>query len=184
MNPWLLKFSGSVQMMNKAYIGLGSNISPRLSYLNEAVTALQAVEQISITNQSAIYQTDPVGYEDQNKFLNQVIEIETTLKPVELLEACQSVEEKLGRERTVRWGPRTIDLDLLLYNEEIIELDQLLIPHPRMVQRAFVLVPLTELDSEIHIPTVNKTVKQQLASLSKEEKRGVVKWTKQDGAEG
>src|SRR5699024_1471915 len=126
------------------------------------------------------YETEPVGYQDQAKFLNQVIEVQTTYSPMELLLACQSIEKKLGRERDVRWGPRTIDLDILLYNHEDIMTNQLIVPHPRMDSRAFVLVPLAELNPELVIPTTNQTVSEQLSLIANHEKRGVVKWIKKD----
>jgi len=170
-------------MMNKAYIALGSNIPPRFNYLKQAIEAIHELDQVSVINQSAIYETEPVGYKDQNKFLNQVIEVNTSQTALELLELCQSIEDRLGRKRNVRWGPRTIDLDILLYEQEIIEMDQLLVPHPRMTQRAFVLIPLMELAPNLILPIINKTVSEQLESLSNDEKRGVVKWIKQDGEE-
>lgn len=170
-------------MMNKAYIALGSNIPPRFNYLKQAIEAIHELDQVSVINQSAIYETEPVGYKDQNKFLNQVIEVNTRKTALELLELCQSIENRLGRKRSVRWGPRTIDLDILLYEQEIIEMDQLVIPHPRMTERAFVLIPLMELAPNLTLPIINKTVSEQLDSLSNDEKRGVVKWIKQDGEE-
>jgi len=106
--------------MNKAYIALGSNINPRNEFLEQAINEIEQIKQTSIVKLSSIYETDPVGFEDQEKFLNQVIEIETNCSAVELLEECQMIERKLGRKREVRWGPRTIDLDILLYNQENI----------------------------------------------------------------
>lgn len=169
--------------MNRVYIALGSNISVRDDYLKQAIKALADRDLIAIKNQSSIYETDPVGYEEQNKFLNQVIEIDTTYTALELLNICQMIEYELGRKREVRWGPRTIDLDILLYNQENMMKDQLIIPHPRMHERAFVLVPLVELDPNLIIPTVNKTVHEQLSLIPNQEKRGVIKWIKSDGAE-
>lgn len=169
--------------MNKVYIALGSNIAPRVDYLNRAIEAIGQVEQMSVVKQSSIYETEPVGYQDQAKFLNQVIEVQTTYSPMELLLACQSIEKKLGRERDVRWGPRTIDLDILLYNHEDIMTNQLIVPHPRMDSRAFVLVPLAELNPELVIPTTNQTVSEQLSLIANHEKRGVVKWIKKDGVD-
>ena len=169
--------------MNKVYIALGSNIAPRVDYLNRAIEAIGQVEQMSVVKQSSIYETEPVGYQDQAKFLNQVIEVQTTYSPMELLLACQSIEKKLGRERDVRWGPRTIDLDILLYNHEDIITNQLIVPHPRMDSRAFVLVPLAELNPELVIPTTNQTVSEQLSLIANHEKRGVVKWIKKDGVD-
>ncbi|HHU20185.1 MAG TPA: 2-amino-4-hydroxy-6-hydroxymethyldihydropteridine diphosphokinase [Bacilli bacterium] len=170
-------------MMNKVYIALGSNIAPRVDYLNQAIEAIGQVEQMSVVKQSSIYETEPVGYQDQAKFLNQVIEVETTYSPMEVLLACQSIENKLGRKREVRWGPRTIDLDILLYNHENIMTNQLIVPHPRMDSRAFVLVPLVELNPELVIPTTNQTVSEQLSLIANHEKRGVVKWIKKDGVD-
>ena len=169
--------------MNKVYIALGSNIAPRVDYLNRAIGAIGQVKQMSVVKQSSIYETEPVGYQDQAKFLNQVIEVQTTYSPMELLLACQSIEKKLGRERDVRWGPRTIDLDILLYNHEDIMTNQLIVPHPRMDSRAFVLVPLAELNPELVIPTTNQTVSEQLSLIANHEKRGVVKWIKKDGVD-
>jgi len=169
--------------MNKVYIALGSNIAPRVDYLNQAIEAIGQVEQMSVVKQSSIYETEPVGYQDQAKFLNQVIEVETTYSPMEVLLACQSIENKLGRKREVRWGPRTIDLDILLYNHENIMTNQLIVPHPRMDSRAFVLVPLVELNPELVIPTTNQTVSEQLSLIANHEKRGVVKWIKKDGVD-
>src|SRR5690625_491546 len=90
-------------MMNKAYIALGSNIPPRFNYLKQAIEAIHELDQVSVINQSAIYETEPVGYKDQNKFLNQVIEVNTSQTALELLELCQSIEDRLGRKRNVRW---------------------------------------------------------------------------------
>ncbi|MBU5595522.1 2-amino-4-hydroxy-6-hydroxymethyldihydropteridine diphosphokinase [Amphibacillus sp. MSJ-3] len=169
--------------MNRAYIALGSNISIRENYLEQALEALSRYDLITIKKRSSIYETDPVGYEQQEKFLNQVVEIDTSYSALELLEVCQLIEAELGREREIRWGPRTIDLDILLYNQENIIEDKLIIPHLRMHERAFVLVPLVELDPNIVIPTINRTVHEQLSLIPKQEKRGVVKWIKRDGAE-
>ncbi|WP_440897237.1 2-amino-4-hydroxy-6-hydroxymethyldihydropteridine diphosphokinase [Amphibacillus sp. Q70] len=169
--------------MSRAYIALGSNISSREGYLKQAIDALACHDLITIKKQSSIYETDPVGYEDQERFLNQVIELDTTYTALELLNICQMIENELGRKREVRWGPRTIDLDILLYNQENTMKDQLIIPHPRMHERAFVLVPLVELDPNLTIPTINKTVREQLSLIPNQEKRGVIKWIKRDGAE-
>ncbi len=170
--------------MNKAYIALGSNINPRNEFLEQAINEIEQIKTTSIVKLSSIYETDPVGFEDQERFLNQVIEIETNCSAIELLEECQMIERKLGRKRELRWGPRTIDLDILLYNQENIMMDQLVIPHPRMHVRAFVLVPLVEVNPNLVIPTINKTVTEQLSLITNEEKRGVVKWIKKDGEDG
>ncbi|GGM36385.1 2-amino-4-hydroxy-6-hydroxymethyldihydropteridine pyrophosphokinase [Paraliobacillus quinghaiensis] len=167
-----------------AYIALGSNIEPRFTYLQKAINALDQVEQLNVIEESLIYETIPVGYEEQANFLNMVVKIETSLKPFALLNACQKIERKLGRKREVKWGPRTIDLDILLYNQENMETEQLIIPHPRIEERAFVLIPLLDVNPSGKLPSSNKSIVRALADLPTEEKRGVVKWIQSAGEEG
>lgn len=162
--------------MNKAFIGLGSNIEPRKKYLDDAIRLLNQHEEIEVVQQSSIYETAPVGYDNQDAFLNMVLEIDTTLSNVSLLEVCQGIEQELGRERTIKNGPRTADLDILLYNNENRELEKLRIPHPRMHERAFVLVPLCEIAPEQVMPTDGKLVEDLYNRLSDKELRGVKKW--------
>lgn len=102
-----------------------------------------------MTGQSSFYQTDPVGYLDQDVFLNIALEIETTLRPEALLKACQSVEDKLHRTRVIRWGPRTVDIDIIFYDDLKIKSENLEIPHPRAFERAFVMVPIYEINKEL-----------------------------------
>lgn len=161
--------------MNKAFIALGTNIEPRKTHLNKALTALEEGESIKITKKSSIYETEPVGYLDQKSFLNMVIEIDTSFTAINLLKYCQSIEQELGRERTIRFGPRTIDLDILVYNEEDKSTDRLTIPHPRMHERAFVLIPLNEIAPDLFIKTLGKDVHQLTKALSEEDKKGVIK---------
>ncbi|MFC6335187.1 2-amino-4-hydroxy-6-hydroxymethyldihydropteridine diphosphokinase [Paenibacillus septentrionalis] len=136
-----------------AYIALGSNLGDREQWLLQAIKALEARANISVEAVSALYETDPVGYTDQDAFLNMAIKVSTTLSPLELLREQLDIENELGRVRQVRWGPRTIDLDLLLYDNVSLETEQLILPHPRMLERAFVLVPLhdvLELDHALY----------------------------------
>ncbi|PZE19235.1 2-amino-4-hydroxy-6-hydroxymethyldihydropteridine diphosphokinase [Paenibacillus xerothermodurans] len=133
-----------------AYIALGSNIGDRERFLLQAIRQLDAQGSIKVSAQSNIYETEPVGVTDQDSFLNMVIEVVTTLEPLELLQVMQSVEQSLGRTREVRWGPRTIDLDLLLFEDIRLSEPQLTLPHPRMMERAFVLVPLAEIVQSHH----------------------------------
>lgn len=132
--------------MNLSYLSLGSNMGNRFEMLRQAVAQLVEHPAITVTRISSLYETDPVGYTDQEPFLNMVVQLETELTAVALLDVCQAVEQNLNRKRLVRWGPRTIDLDILLYNQERIETDRLTVPHPRMDERAFVLIPLLEIN--------------------------------------
>ncbi|MDE0584143.1 2-amino-4-hydroxy-6-hydroxymethyldihydropteridine diphosphokinase [Planococcus sp. A6] len=138
--------------MNEVYLSLGSNLGDRKAQLQEAVRLLQSNPSISNMKMSSIYETAPVGYLDQHAFLNLVIRLETSLSPLELLDICQEIEQALHRERLVRWGPRTVDLDVLLYGQEQLATERLTIPHPRMYERAFVLVPLQELMPSLILP--------------------------------
>ncbi|KGP71820.1 2-amino-4-hydroxy-6-hydroxymethyldihydropteridine diphosphokinase [Pontibacillus yanchengensis] len=167
--------------MKEAYIALGSNIHPRYKFISEAINQLASHSQIEVIQSSAIYETVPVGYTEQGDFLNAVIKIQTNLASVDLLSYCQSIEQELGRERSVEWGPRTIDLDILLFNQENIETEQLIVPHPRLHERAFVLVPLYDIDSHLYIPGYKKTVQQLLSELADDEKKGVRQWKLKNG---
>lgn len=144
--------------MIKAYLGLGSNIGDREQQLKQAIQILNQYENIDVTDISSIYETDPVGYTDQPKFLNLCIEIETTLTARQLLTCCLDTEQELHRVRKIRWGPRTLDIDILLYGNNIIEENDLVVPHPRMVERAFVLIPLNDIASKQIEPRSNKTI--------------------------
>jgi len=128
---------------NKAYLSLGSNIENREDFLKKAIFEIKKIAKI--IKKSKIYETSPVGYKKQGDFLNMVIKIVTTLKPQELFEKIQKIERELGRERKIKNGPRTIDIDILTFEDTIIDEPNLKIPHPRMHERKFVLVPLLEL---------------------------------------
>ena len=130
------------------YLGLGSNLGDREDLLSKAVKLLDEHQAIIVKRVSSIYETAPVGITDQPAFLNAVVAVETSLSVYELLTECLWIEAVLGRVRTVRWGPRTIDIDLLLYNELKLDSEALIIPHPRMHVRPFVLIPLSELIGE------------------------------------
>lgn len=141
-----------------AYLGLGGNIGNSRYYLQEAVALLADYPAIQVERISPYLETEPVGYLEQANFLNGVVQIATSLSPQELLAAAQSIENKLGRVRTVRWGPRTIDIDILLYGELVLETPALTLPHPRMLERAFVLQPLALIAPELRIPGCGLTV--------------------------
>ncbi|SFJ86713.1 2-amino-4-hydroxy-6-hydroxymethyldihydropteridinediphosphokinase [Paenibacillus sp. UNC496MF] len=127
-----------------AYIALGSNVGDRVRLLRDALNLLGGHPGIEVLRVSAVYETEPVGYTDQPAFLNMAAALGTTLGPHELLRAMLGMEKQLGRTRDIRWGPRTIDLDLLLYEETALDDEELTLPHPRMMERAFVLVPLAD----------------------------------------
>lgn len=130
----------------KAYLGIGTNIGDRMKNLQDSIDCLNFLPLTQVTEVSDVYETDPVGYENQDNFLNIVVEVETELNPHNLLGAALGVEAGLGRVRTIKNGPRIIDIDLLLYEKEIIESETLILPHPRMMERNFVLKPLLDLD--------------------------------------
>lgn len=133
-------------MKNKIYIGLGSNLGNSLGNLVEAIQQLNNHAQIQVLRVAHLYLTEPVGFLDQPWFHNTVAEIQTELSPAEVLLVLQGIEHNLGRVRDVRWGPRTIDLDILLFADgRVINTPDLQVPHPRITQRAFVLEPLSEL---------------------------------------
>lgn len=165
--------------MNKAFIAMGTNIEPRKQYIDEALSLLEKHEEIKIVQISSIYETEPVGYLEQADFLNLVIEVSTSFTPTDLLEACQAIERKLGRERKIKNGPRTIDLDIIAYGQEEVHTEDLTIPHPRMKDRAFVLVPFNEIAPNFYINTYQKTVMQLLEALPKEDLEEVQKWAEQ-----
>lgn len=151
--------------MNKVYLGLGSNIEPRYEHLNEAMALIESSNGVCNFKKSPLYETTPVGYLDQDDFVNAVVSFDTDLGPFEVLEICKSVESTLKRVRKIRWGPRTIDVDVLLYGDLNLDETELTIPHPRMHERAFVLEPLAALDETVVIN--GKTARIWLDSIEK-----------------
>ncbi|EJW18889.1 2-amino-4-hydroxy-6-hydroxymethyldihydropteridine pyrophosphokinase FolK [Paenibacillus alvei DSM 29] len=157
-----------------AYIALGSNIGVRERALYDALSFLHGHGQIHVASCSAIYETDPVGYEDQPAFLNMTACVRTTLQPDELLKAMLAIEKQMGRVRDVRWGPRIIDLDLLWMGETSWNTDLLTLPHPRMGERLFVLVPLADIVPESAVE-LHAFVHHALGTL--DGKEGIRKWS-------
>jgi 2-amino-4-hydroxy-6-hydroxymethyldihydropteridine diphosphokinase len=137
--------------VTRAYLGLGSNLGDRLANLRRAVALLEE-RDVAVVRSSRVYETEPVGGPPQPDYLNAVIEGETDRSARELLDACVAVEDAMGRERAERWAPRTIDVDILTYGREEVAEPGLHIPHPRMHERAFVLIPLLELDADPPLP--------------------------------
>ena len=139
-------------MSKSAFVGIGSNLGDREGNLRQAVELLSAEDGIDVVAVSEIRETDPVGPVEQGPFLNGAVRIETHLAPRELLERLLAVEERLGRVRRERWGPRTIDLDLLLYGDDVVHEPGLTVPHPRLHERRFALEPLSDLAPSLEIP--------------------------------
>jgi 2-amino-4-hydroxy-6-hydroxymethyldihydropteridine diphosphokinase len=138
--------------MTRAYVGLGANLGPREVTLLRAVDLLAAAEGVDVVAVSQLRETAPVGVVDQPSFLNGAVALDTSLSARDLLALLLAVERELGRVRAGRWGPRTVDLDLLVYGDEIVDEPGLRVPHPRLGERRFALEPLAELDPELVIP--------------------------------
>ncbi len=161
--------------MVKAFLSLGSNMGDRLEYLSKAIDKIAEIQGCNILNKSRVYETEPWGYENQEAFLNLCISVETYLSPYELLESLQTIELELDRVRKIHWGPRTIDIDILLFDDIICEDDKLTIPHPRMRERAFVLIPLYDIEKNLIIDGI------KLEDLiNKIDTRGIKEYKKND----
>jgi 2-amino-4-hydroxy-6-hydroxymethyldihydropteridine diphosphokinase len=163
-------------VVNIAYLSIGSNLGDRLETFRRAFQLLSENPHIKLVACSSLYETDPIGYADQDCFKycpNKPKE------PEELLHACMKIEQDLGRKREIRWGPRTLDLDILLYNHENIETEILSVPHPRMHERAFVIVPLMEVDPDISLPQMHVSLSDLLEQIS--DKEGVRLWKVKNG---
>jgi 2-amino-4-hydroxy-6-hydroxymethyldihydropteridine diphosphokinase len=150
--------------MKTAWLSLGSNVGDREANLREAVRRLEA-EGIHVRRESSLYETEPQDLRDQPWFLNSVVEVETALFPRQLLGCVRKIEKALGRKRTVAKGPRSIDIDILLYGSFVIQTADLEIPHPRMSERRFVLEPLAELAPELRHPVSRKTIRDLLSGV-------------------
>ena len=145
------------------YLSLGSNLGDRLENLQNAIRFLNDIGEIS--RASSVYETDPWGYEDQPAFYNQVVLLETTYEPLELLRRIKQMEQKMGRTPTFRYGPRMIDIDILLFDNILFSTPELTIPHPEMKNRAFVLAPLAEIEPFLSIPGEELTIKEILEKI-------------------
>ncbi len=147
----------------RVYLSLGSNVGLRWERLCAGIDALKGMPGTEELAVSRIYRTEPWGMVEQPPFLNCVVELETDLEPEELLERLQAIEQSAGRSRGgVRWGPRELDIDILIYGDRLVNTDYLVIPHPRLIERRFVLLPLCELAPELEVPGLGLTVEQAL----------------------
>lgn len=153
-----------------AYVALGSNMGEREEYLQKAVQRLENRTETKVERISKFMETEPYGYVEQDKFLNGMLELSTLLTPEELLNVLHEIEEEAGRERTVRWGPRTLDLDIIMYDNLVLDTEQLVIPHMDMQNRDFVLIPLMELAPNLRHPILNKTIGQLKNELEQKQK--------------
>ena len=160
--------------MAKVYLALGSNVGNKLSNIKKAINHIK--KSLKIKKISPIYKTEPVGYKKQDWFLNCVVEAETDKKPLELLAFLKSIERKLKRKRTIRYGPRIIDIDILFYDDKIIKSKNLQIPHPRMHKRLFVLMPFSKINPSFIHPKYKRTIMELKNKLKN--KNGVELYSK------
>lgn len=149
--------------MTDVYLGLGSNLGDRADYLRQAVEAIGALPGTRLAAQSQVHETPPMGPQDQGAYLNMAVQIKTSLDAHALFEALQEIEVRLGRasrEERLHWGPREIDIDVLLFGDQVIDSEALTVPHPGMHERWFVLLPLSEIAAEALHPVLKRTVRQ------------------------
>jgi 2-amino-4-hydroxy-6-hydroxymethyldihydropteridine diphosphokinase len=160
------------KLVKKAYLALGSNLGNREQHLQTCIDAMNAPD-LRVVRTSSAYETAPRDFLDQPWFLNLVLECETELFPLQLLKRTQKIEKQLGRQRIVRKGPRTIDIDVLLFGNFVIDQPHLQVPHPRMIERRFVLEPLADLAPDLRHPVTRRTIKELLASTKDQALRKV-----------
>jgi 2-amino-4-hydroxy-6-hydroxymethyldihydropteridine diphosphokinase len=152
-------------MHHTAYIGIGSNLESPAENCLKAIERLNAHPDLTLVARSSLYQSEPFGITDQDWFVNSVVQITTGLSPEKLLEVCLSIELKMGRTRTEKWGPRIIDLDILFYDELILKQDGLEIPHPGIAERSFVLSPMNEIAPDFVHPGLKKNIEALMRKI-------------------
>ncbi len=152
--------------MPRVFIGLGSNLGNRSEFLMRALEEIQRLGGIVFKKSSSVYDTDPVGIKAQPKFLNMVVEVDSVMPPGELLQKLKQIERSIGRKKSERWGPREIDLDLLYYGDEIMNDEELKLPHPEIANRRFVLVPMKEIAADFVDPLHKRTIAELLSSCT------------------
>jgi 2-amino-4-hydroxy-6-hydroxymethyldihydropteridine diphosphokinase len=161
-----------LNLRHTVYISVGSNLGRKLDNCRAGIGALTDSSHVRLIKQSPVYRTEPVDYEDQDWFVNYVVKVETIFNPMKLLELIHSVEHSAGRMReSIRFGPRVLDLDILLFDDLVRDDSTLTIPHPRMHKRRFVLKPICDIDPDIHHPVLQQTMASLLKNLSDAEQR-------------
>lgn len=148
--------------MARVYLGLGSNVGYRYKFITNAIEEIKKIQGVELLNSSSVYETEPWGNKEQNRFLNSVVEVETDMEVLTFFRELKLVERKLGRVKNIKWAEREIDIDILFYSDEIILNDTLEIPHHEIEKRRFVLVPLEEIASDLIHPVFNKTILELL----------------------
>jgi 2-amino-4-hydroxy-6-hydroxymethyldihydropteridine diphosphokinase len=152
-----------------AYIGIGSNIGDKVNQCEKAISEILKVDHHKLLAKSSLFKTQPIGHPSQDWFVNGVIKIETDLEAHELLRKLKTIESQLGRTETFRWGPRTIDLDILFFDDAEIHNEELQVPHPSIQERQFVLIPLAEIDRYLIHPVLKKTVQELLNNIKEDQ---------------
>ena len=166
-------------MRHIAYIGVGSNIADKAHRCKQGIAEILRIDRTTLLAKSSLYKTQPVGHLPQDWFVNGVIKIETDLEALDLLRSMKEIENRLGRRKTFHWGPRTLDLDLLLFDDQIIDTEELSVPHPRIQERQFVLIPLAEIDHHLIHPVLKKSVQELLDNFKQDQ--GVQKLNIREG---
>jgi 2-amino-4-hydroxy-6-hydroxymethyldihydropteridine diphosphokinase len=150
-------------MTRRVYLSLGSNLGDREAHLRDALHGLE--DELTIRQASSLFRTDPVGVTEQPEFVNLVVEADTDLEPLQLLQQVKRVEQAVGRRPTFRWGPRVVDIDILLYDDLVLETPELTIPHREMTRRAFVLLPLAQIAPQLVHPVEHRTISELAATV-------------------
>jgi 2-amino-4-hydroxy-6-hydroxymethyldihydropteridine diphosphokinase len=156
-------------MGHTAYIGIGSNIGDKVHQCEEAISEILKVDRHKLLAKSSLFKAKPIGYTSQDWFVNGVIKIETEMEPLDLFRVLRTIELKLGRTQTFRWGPRSIDLDILFFDDKEVRTQELQIPHPRLHERQFVLIPLVEIDRDLLHPILKKTIGKLLEETKEDQ---------------